>query len=214
MSDQRPKAYLQPYREAVRRHGAGFEATLWNSREAQALRFDVMIDLAKAAVGGFEGCSVADVGCGEGDLAAHLIERQIGFDRYLGIDALGEMIEAAGARNLDRCRFVQGDPVAEPAVLGAAAPDYVCISGTLNTMDDDTARKLVALAYESASQAVVFNFLSSRAHRRFADRDTAPARRFDPVGWLDFALGHSSRVAFTQAYLDGHDATVLIAHDD
>jgi hypothetical protein len=45
MAGRGNKAYLQPYREAVERYGAGFEATLWNSPEAQALRFDVMIGL-------------------------------------------------------------------------------------------------------------------------------------------------------------------------
>ena len=209
MGDRAEKAYLQPYREAVKRFGPGFEATLWNSREAQALRFDVMIDLA-----GFDGAAVLDVGCGQGDFAAHLIERGISVSSYVGIDALPEMIDAASARDLPRCRFVRADAVADPAVLATGNPDFACLSGTLNTMSDETARHLVGCAYEAAAQGVVFNFLSSRAHPRFAGRDTAPARRFDPLAWLDFALGLSSRVAFTQAYLDGHDATILIAHDE
>ena len=66
---------------------------------------------------------------------------------------------------------------------------------------------------KASAEAVVFNFLSTRHHPRFAGRDTTPARRRDPVAWLDFALGLSSRVAFTQAYLDGHDATIMIRHD-
>jgi hypothetical protein len=56
----------------------------------------------------------------------------------------------------------------------------------------------------------VFNFLSSPDHPRFAHRDPAPARRCDPLRWIEFALGLSTRVTFTQAYLDGHDATILI----
>ncbi|MHC4082029.1 MAG: class I SAM-dependent methyltransferase [Planctomycetota bacterium] len=208
MADRGDKAYLQPYRQAVERYGAGFEATLWNSPEAQALRFDVMIGLLD-----LDGRAVLDVGCGQGDLAARLLEQRVPFARYVGVDAVAEMIEAAGARRLERCEFICRDAVADPEVLSSAEPDCVCISGTLNTMDEPTARRLVGAAFAAASRAVVFNFLSSRAHPRWADRDPAPARRFDPVRWLDFALGLSSRVTFDQAYFDGHDATILIEHD-
>ena len=196
---------MQPYTEAVKQFGAGFEATLWNSPAAQQLRFDVMIDLA-----GIREARVLDVGCGSGDLAARLLEREIPVTGYVGIDAIPEMIEAAARRDLPGCRFVAGDAVADPALLCTGDPDYTCISGTLNTMDDATAQKLVADAFAASAEAVVFNFLSTRHHPRFAGRDTTPARRRDPVVWLDFALGLSSRVAFTQAYLDGHDATIMV----
>jgi SAM-dependent methyltransferase len=209
MADRGDKAYLHPYRQAVERYGAGFEATLWNSPEAQALRFDVMIGMCD-----LEGRTVLDVGCGQGDLAARLLERQVPFARYVGVDAVAEMIEAAQGRGLERCEFIFGDAVADPAVLAGPGPDFAFISGTLNTMNERTARRLVGAAYTAASRAVAFNFLSSRAHPRWTKRDPAPARRFDPVRWLDFALGLSSRVAFTQAYLDGHDATILIEHEN
>lgn len=209
MTDPRDKAYLQPYSEAVKLFGAGFEATLWNSPAAQVLRFDVMIDLA-----GIGQARVLDVGCGQGDLAVRLLERQVPIRAYVGLDAMPEMIESATRRNLPGCRFVTGDAVADPSLLGAGEPDFTCFSGTLNTMDDRTARKLIADAFAAAAKGVVFNFLSTRHHPRFAGRDTTPARRRDPVGWLDFALGLSSRVAFTQAYLDGHDATIVVRHED
>ena len=80
-------------------------------------------------------------------------------------------------------------------------------------MDEPTVRQLIEAAFEASAQGVVFNFLSTRAHDRFKQQDPGPARRFDPVALLDFALGLSSRVIFTQAYLDGHDATILLAHD-
>ena len=208
MDDSAEKAYLQPYSEAVKRFGASFEATLWNSRDAQALRFDVMIDLAA-----LDNARVLDIGCGQGDLAAHLLQRSVPFAGFVGIDAMPEMIESAVKRDLPGCRFITGDAIANPGLLGTGEPQYTCLSGTLNTMDDPTARTLVADAFAAASEGVVFNFLSSRPHARFAGRDLTPARRRDPVGWLDFALGLSSRVAFTQAYLDGHDATILILHD-
>lgn len=208
MGDQRSDSYLDPYREAVGRHGPGFGATLWGSREAQVLRFDVMVDLA-----GFESCVVLDAGCGEGDFAARLLERGVPFERFVGVDAVPEMIESARKRDLPRCVFEVRDVVADPAVLSTAGPDYVCISGALNTMDEPVARRLVAGAFEAAAQGVVFNFLSNRAHPRWSRRDIGPARRFDTASWLDWAMTLTSRVEFTQSYMDGHDATIMMRRD-
>jgi len=208
MADHRSEEFLKPYRQAVSQHGASFEATLWGSREAQGIRFDVMIDFA-----GFEQSVVVDVGCGRGDMAVRLLERGVPFAEYIGIDALSEQIEEARARGLERCRFEVGDVLADPAALSVGHPDFLCFSGTLNTMDEDTARALVRAAFDAAAQGVVFNFLSDRPHPRWHDRDLAPAHRFSVVGWLDWAFDLTSRVSFTQEYLDGHDATIFLRHD-
>lgn len=209
MPKLRPGNYLTPYREAIRRHGPGFKATLWSSPEAQGLRFDVMIDMVD-----FEDCTILDLGCGRGDFAAHLLKRQVPFAGFIGIDALGEMIEAANSRRLERCRFHVLDAVTEPQKLSDWKPDFVCISGALNTMDQKTARTVVKNAHEAAAQGVLFNFLSDRPHPRWKGRDLGPAARFDTLAWLDWSFKLSSRVSFTQDYFDGHDATVLIRHDE
>lgn len=206
MGDPADKAYLQPYCRAVRRFGGGFQATLWNSREAQTLRFDVMIGMAD-----FAGAAILDVGCGEGDLAARLLERDVPFATYRGLDAVPEMIEAARARTLPRSTFAVADPLTDPRALRVGA-GWVTLSGTLNTMDEATAERLVAECFAAAGAGIVFNFLSTAASERWAGRDPAPARRFSPVRFLDFALSLSPRVSFTQAYLDGHDATMVIEH--
>jgi SAM-dependent methyltransferase len=197
--------YLEPYRDAVERHGPGFEATLWGSQEAQRLRFDVMIDLVDLA-----GRAVLDVGCGRGDFAVRLLERDIAFAQYVGVDAMDAMVEAARERRLPRCVFEAADVVAEVDRLALHRPDVVCISGALNTMDDATARGLVRRCFAQASVAIVFNFLSDRPAPRWAEKDLHPARRFPTVMWIDWALDLSPRVAFTQAYLDGHDATIAV----
>lgn len=201
-------SHLQPYRDAVDQHGAGFKATLWGSEQTQVLRFDVMIDLVD-----FTDCTVLDAGCGRGDFARRLLEREIGFSQYVGVDAMEAMIDAARELNLPRCRFEAGDFTRDEAMLGLGEPDYICFSGSLNTMDDDLARAVIGRAFDTAAQGVVFNFLSDRPHARWADRDLTPARRFNTLDWLDWAMGHTSRVAFTQRYLDGHDATIVMLHD-
>jgi SAM-dependent methyltransferase len=207
MTDASPREYLEPYRQAVQKHGAGFEATLWGSRAAQERRFDVMIDMV-----GFDGTSVLDVGCGTGDFAARLLERGVAFDRFVGYDAMAEMTDAATARGLERCTFEARDVVADTAAFAGADADYACFSGTLNTMEEETARALVKAAYDAAHQGVVFNFLSDRPDPKWLEKDLWPARRFDTAAWVRWALSVTPRVQFAQDYLDGHDATIAMRH--
>lgn len=205
--------HLDPYRKAVKYLGPdapGYQTALWGSRESQVLRFDVMIDLA-----GFEACAVLDIGCGAGDFAQHLIQRNVEFARYIGIDAVPEVIQRAR----ERCPIAP--PVCEFHVLNAVAsleslagfkPDYTVISGTLNTMDQDMAKRLVSAAFEASNHGIVFNFLSDRPDERWLDRDIGPARRFDTTAWLEWAMSITPRVSFTQDYMDGHDATIMMRH--
>lgn len=167
------------------------------------------------------GLRLVDVGCGAGDLAVHLHDRGIDLAGYLGIDALPEMVEHARGRDLPGTAWRTGDPLADPELLrfpgtggdAGAEADVAWFSGTLNTLDDAAARRLVIAAWERTSLGVCFNFLSDRCHPRWAGRDLAPARRFDTADWVRWSLGLTSRVAFRQDYLDGHDATILILHD-
>jgi SAM-dependent methyltransferase len=171
-----------------------------------------MIEMA-----GFDGCVVVDAGCGPGELAQRLLERDVEFARYVGLDALQPMIDAARSRGLDplrrRVNFEVLDLVEQAPALRRYRPDFVCFSGTLNTMDEPSARWLVAAAFAAASRGVVYNFLSDRCPARMRGRDLAPARRFDTVAWLDWALTQTSGVAFRQDYLDGHDATILMRRE-
>jgi SAM-dependent methyltransferase len=208
MPEHCPEGYLDPYRRAISEHGAGFAATLWESREGQVRRFDVMIDMAE-----FSGCTLVDAGCGPGDFAARLLERGIGFRRFIGLDAVPEMIEAARRRALPRCEFHIADVVADPRRLHIAGADFISISGALNTMAEETARRTVREAFDAAAQGVIFNFLSDRCTCQAAGRDLSPAHRFNTLVWLDWAMSLTTRVSFTQDYLDGHDATILLRHE-
>ena len=205
----RPPGYLRPYRHAAEHFGTEFAATLWHSPESQTLRFEVMASLVD-----LEHERVIDVGCGRADFAAYLIEHEIDYEKYIGVDAIDSMVEYARQRNLPRCEFVVADVISHPEVLRELEPGYICLSGTLNTMEEAMARKLIEQCYSAARLGVVFNFLSDRPHARWIGRDLGPARRFDTVAWIDWALSMSSRVTFTQDYFDGHDATICIHHDE
>ncbi|OYT68659.1 MAG: hypothetical protein CFK52_14590, partial [Chloracidobacterium sp. CP2_5A] len=107
-----------------------------------------------------------------------------------------------------------GDLIENAKLIVDASPDFVCISGALNTMDEAAARDLVRKAFEASRRGVVFNFLSDRAQPQWMARDIGPARRFNTIAWIDWALSMTTLVSFTQEYLEGHDATILMRRDD
>ncbi|MAJ46027.1 MAG: hypothetical protein CBC35_01855 [Planctomycetes bacterium TMED75] len=208
--DGKPADSLTPYREASRRLGAGFSATLWASPRTQALRFDVLIDLI--GVDRIEGRTLLDLGCGDGALAARLQQRSVQLSRYIGIDGIFAQVEAAQRRGLERASFVCEDLQETAGGLGRFGAELAVISGTLNTMAQSEAQALVQQTFEAVSGAICFNFLSDRAVPERLEADLGPAIRHDVVGWLDFALALSPLVSFRQDHLEGHDAAILICH--
>ena len=195
--------YLKPYQDAVDTHGGTFEATLWISKKYQIVRFKTFCDFVD-----FNDQTILDVGCGIGDFAQYLIDSKISFQSFHGLDAMKEMIETASNRNLERSSFSAVDIVNRTDVLGGY--DWITISGTLNAMDEVVARKLIDSCFEACKKGVAFNFLSDRSGRDSTTEDLSPASRFNTLSFIDNALRLSPFVEFTQTYLDGHDATIVI----
>ena len=216
MTDQHDGApdYLRPYSEAMREHGPAFEATLWNSQEKQGARFDViegMVDLT--------GRIVVDAGCGLGDFAQRLTDGGVEYGLYIGLEALPEFVDAAREREIPEAAFAVADFVADGRVfddlakhemLGGHAIDVVVFSGSLNTLGEEYMLAVLERAWEVASEALVFNFLSTKHHRGPKGDDTAPAIRVDPVRVLEWAMQKTPNVLFRQEYFQGHDATVAM----
>lgn len=201
--------YLEPYRRAVDHFGATFDATLWNSREYQAVRFDVLRQVVD-----LDGLTLLDAGCGLGDLCEFLSERNVRLRRYIGVDGVTEIIAGATQRRLPRAEFHCRDFVADGSALAIGTPDIIYFSGSLNTVPEAAARTVVQRAWESARRGVVFNFLSDRASPEALARDTGPARRFNTLDWLDWALETTPLLRFRQEYLGGHDATIAMMRSD
>lgn len=198
-------AYLEPYEQAVNRHGPGFEATLWRNRSMQRTRFEVfqsMLDLT--------GRRILDAGCGLGDLAAYLSDAKIQYARYIGLDGVADVIRSADRRKLPRAEFHIADFVADPASLAIGEPEIICFSGSLNTVPESDARAVIDEAFRIASHAVLFNFLSDRCPPELLRKDTGPAKRFNTLTWLEWAMRMTPDVAFRQDYFGGHDATIAM----
>lgn len=197
--------YLAPYHEAHADHGSGFKVTLWANERSQRLRFRVMTEMVFML-----GKRVLDAGCSRGDFASYMDDKGIAFESFVGVDAVEPLVDFANSRGLPRSRFVAGDFVAEASYLSTDRPQVIAISGTLNTMDDDTAIALLQNAWQAASETLVFNFLSDRASEN-APSQTAPARRLPTLKLLDWAMRQTPSVRMRQDYFRfGHDATIVM----
>lgn len=200
-----PDAYLDPYKDAVKKHGPSFESTLWNSRTKQRGRFEVMAGMVPLT-----GRVIVDAGAGIGDFAQFLYDEGIEYGRFVGLEGVPAMVEKGAERDLPEYRMVESDFASETDAFRAHKPDVIVFSGSLNTFEEDAARKVLARAWDDASEAIVFNFLSKRNHVRNPP-DPSPAKRFDPVAMLDWALTKTPNVRFRQDYFNGHDATIAMS---
>ncbi|MFG0328408.1 MAG: class I SAM-dependent methyltransferase [Phycisphaerales bacterium] len=198
-------SYLKPYEQALRRFGPGFETTLWSNRRSQVARFAALNEVVD-----LEDKRLLDAGCGEGDLAEWLDSAGVPYRAYIGLEGLDALVRKANERGLPRSEFHTADFVSDPQALRIGRPDIIFFSGSLNTLREDDARRVVEYAYDAAVECVAFNFLSDRCPPARRNEDTGPATRFDTLAWIKWALDRTHRVAFHQEYLDGHDAMIVM----
>ncbi|GAB4385494.1 MAG: class I SAM-dependent methyltransferase [Phycisphaerales bacterium] len=207
-------AYLRPYAEVARRVGARFEALLWQNAEGQQRRFDVLAEMLAP-----EDRAMADLGCGRADLLVHLHGIGRTPRRYVGVDGIAAMVEAArqqiAASALREASVLQADFVADPGcfaeLVRAHGVDTLVFSGSLNTLEQHQAERVLERAFAAlpSGGALAFNFLSDLYPAARAS-EQGPAFRFSTLGMLAWALRRTPLVRFRHDYLGGHDATIAM----
>jgi len=199
----KPPKYLRPYQMAEQIHGPDFRATLWNSRQSQRLRFEVMAETYPLG-----GLRLLDAGCGLGDFLAFLEEVGAPPARYVGVDALESVIAEARKRTFATpAEFLLGDLVADPSLLATGQPEVVAISGTLNTLSEKQFYATIERAWASAERCLLFNFLSTHHASRFGDGGGI-VQRVDPVKVFACGLRLTCRIVVRHDYYQGHDCTM------
>ena len=196
MPGKKPAKYLRPYVDAIERHGGGFEALLWTSPQTQALRFAAMCQIYD-----FSNKSVVDVGCGRADFLDYLIGRNIPLDHYVGLEAIDQMAAAAELKHHRHCTIVRADFVTEPSRMFVGA-DVAVFCGSLNTLSTDEFYQTLRRALDAASEAVVFNFLSSP---KLAGAKFLTWHKTEKVAQFLIQLG--ARITTLSDYYDG-DCTI------
>ncbi|MBL4590972.1 MAG: hypothetical protein JKY96_03325, partial [Phycisphaerales bacterium] len=141
--------------------------------------------------------------------------------KYIGIDGLEGLTEAsreqAAKTKLKNTVFVTHDFVSEEQLPGwlvnDAKAEVFVLSGSLNTLTMDHAQRVLGRFFDALVDAgrgrLVFNFLSTR-HNKEQTPAEPPAVRFDPITMLDWALEYTPIVDMQHAYLNGHDATIVM----
>ena len=155
MSNPEQPTYLQPYSRAVKRHGADFRALLWASRRTQEQRF-----AALAAVADPTGLTILDLGCGRADLLDFLTARGTPPRKYVGLEGVRELAEAAEAKRAPDSRIIVADFIRDPRRMQVGA-DVVYCSGALNTIEPADFYATIRHAFDAARRALVFNYLCS-----------------------------------------------------
>jgi SAM-dependent methyltransferase len=215
--------YLRPYADAVRASGPTFGSLLWRSEEFQRKRFEVIDQMVP-----LRGRVVADIGCGRADLMAYLVEHGAAPARYIGVEGVAALAEEcrrlAVAAGWADAAFHEADFVADPALFDRLASDagvdVFVFSGSLNTLEERDASRVVARALAALRRAgrgdswVVFNFLSNLAPGKRRIAPTGPAHRFDTLRVLRRVLSRTPGVRFRHDYLGGHDATIAATPRD
>jgi hypothetical protein len=202
--------YLEPYREAVRMHGPGFEALLWRSEAYQRARFEVLAEVARP-----KGSVLADMGAGRGDLLDYLNAVGQAPARYVGVEGISELVEPARQR-LAGSHWLIADFVSDKALFDRLVDEMgvsaIVFSGSLNTLDERTALVVLERAWDAlhrrSGAVLAFNFLSSAGRKR--RESTGPANRFTSSTMFKWAQRASGRMLFRQDYLGPHDATIAV----
>ena len=203
--------YLTPYKNFEAEHGTDFGVTLWASPESQQLRFKIFTQMTFMLQK-----SVLDIGSSRGDLATYLLDQNIPYSHYTGVDGLQDVIKFATSRDIPNTNFQCIDIIDQPQELQQACPappQIVTISGTLNTMSDQEVMQVLEASWNLATETLIFNFLSDRSGRKATPQDY-PARRLNTLNLLDWALTKTPLIQYRQDYFThGHDATILMRKD-
>jgi hypothetical protein len=195
------QTYLKPYIEAASQYGDGFSSLLWASPRTQAARFDAISRLYD-----MQDRRVLDAGCGRADFLDFLVGRGITPAHYIGIEAVDELAGAAVRKGRPQSEIIHGDFVTNPQHIRVGG-DAIVFSGSLNTLDAAQFQVTLDAAWESAKEALVFNFLSA-AH--LANAKWLNWHRTAHV--VAMARRWTNNIRMLEDYLDG-DCTIGIYKD-
>lgn len=145
--------------ERISRFGSdACEALGWKNSSSQSKRFEHLLQL-----GGIEGSSVLDLGCGHGDLYPFLRDR-FGSFQYIGVDSMSSFLDVAVSRFSDdpNVRFLLG----EFASVSLPIADFVVCCGALNyrQSDADYLNKMIERFYGLSSKCLVLSLLHRVDH--------------------------------------------------
>ncbi|MCX6022791.1 MAG: class I SAM-dependent methyltransferase, partial [Chloroflexi bacterium] len=196
---------IRLYERSLKRYGTGAQALRWNTERSQRTRFEVL-----AEVGPWEGASVADIGCGLGDLFGFLRARGLDIN-YAGYDITPAMIDAARRKYPDPAARFELREILSQGMGGEF--DYVVASGTFNirvSNHDQFFRRMIAAMYAGCRRAVAFNVLQPAPYSDWKGGDMYYEIPAEEV--VEYCRTLCPRVRLREGYLPW-DTTVYLYKD-
>lgn len=138
------------YSSAIEMYGVSAKGVNWHSKESQKTRFDI---IAKLLPQDLSQTTIADAGCGFGDLYHYLEKKNRKPKRYIGIDSLDEMCSITA--NNTGCEVFCKDICKENL---PKADFYIC-SGALNVLEKFEVCLFIANCFSSSNAGFIFNTL-------------------------------------------------------
>jgi SAM-dependent methyltransferase len=197
MNDDRITKILEYYDTRYDEYGKSSKALDWGSREVQDLRFDVLL-----AIGPIDNCKILDVGCGLGDMYAHICKRDVKVE-YFGYDI--------NPRFVNDCRKTYPEATFEVFDVMEDKPrgsfDYIFSSGMFNVGfggKPQLIKTIIQGFYEHANKGVACNFTST-----LGDFQNPSIDYYNPAEIISSFKNISRQFVLKHDYLP-HDFTVYL----
>lgn len=138
------------YSSAIEMYGVTAKGVNWHSKESQKIRFDIIAKLLPQELSTF---TIADAGCGFGDLYHYLEKKGSLPKEYIGIDSLDEM--CAITANTTGCEVLCANICKDNL---PQADFYIC-SGALNILEKFEVCLFIANCFQNSNIGFIFNTL-------------------------------------------------------
>lgn len=138
------------YSTAIEKYGISAKGVNWHSKESQKIRFDIILKMLPDNISQY---TIADAGCGFGDLYLYMLKKKKVPKEYIGIDSLVDMYSIASERT--GCEIVVADICKEKLPL---ADFYIC-SGAMNVLENFETHLFMQNCFLSCRIGFIFNLL-------------------------------------------------------
>lgn len=138
------------YSSAIEKHGITAKGVNWHSKESQKLRFDIILEMLPDDISSL---SIADAGCGFGDLYTYMLKKKKNPKEYIGIDSLIDMYSIASDKT--------GQEIIIADICKDELPraDYYICSGAMNVLESFETHLFIRNCFSTCTKAFVFNVL-------------------------------------------------------
>lgn len=165
MIDRPDTALLAHYDRRLQVYGDTARGADWPNEQDRRARFDVMLDV----IGDRGGAPVVlcDLGCGTGELLAHIRRRGLDGITYVGVDRSAQALELARGKFPD-ARFLQFDAIDPNAPIADLACDYLVANGLFTVKAGLTHEQMwdfmastLRVAWPQVRRGMAFNVMSA-----------------------------------------------------